>query len=348
MPRFSLPHAAWIGAALLAFAALTSARAADPPTTPAVDAPTTPAPDTPGHSRASANPADPARHSRASGNPADTHLRPAVIIVDPDADRPDDDGTPRVTIVPPRRIAPPQPADSAGDDDYDDDARPRALRPGDPAAFFVRYPWLAPGYPGHYHYGLDPRWPRTWQELHRAQRYERDRDRARRFNERDMARRAQRLLSAHGQALADGVAQLRAGDYRRAVVTLTLASELNQGDPACRIHLAQARLALGHDDEAAAVLRRALQLQPTLAHRDLDLDTYYPDDGTFAAHVDALAARLARPAAQRSAELHFLLGFLEFQRGRYDEAHAALRTAARAAPQDNLTRRLLTTTQPPR
>lgn len=191
----------------------------------------------------------------------------------------------------------------------------------------------------------DPAVARRWRQLRQAERAEQWLDRMERFNRRDMQQRKERLLSRHDQAVRDGLAAMRAGDYRQAVLDLTLAAELNQGDPACRIHLAQARVALGHDAEAAKSLRRALELQPKLVPTRLRLEQYYPREEDFDAEVDALAQRISsKPGA--SAEEYYLLGFMEFQRGRFDQAQAAFLQAARGLPKDDRVQMYLELTRP--
>ena len=137
---------------------------------------------------------------------------------------------------------------------------------------------------------------------------------------------------------------MRAGRFRAALVALTLAGELNQGDAACRLHLAQTRVALGHDKEAAEVLRRALQLQPKLVAMPLNLDRYYPEPENFASDIDALATRLAQ--RQATADEYFLLGFMQFQRGNFDAAYAAFEHTAAEMPKDELTQSYLQLTKP--
>ena len=160
--------------------------------------------------------------------------------------------------------------------------------------------------------------------------YERH-DARRRFNQEDMTRRAHKNLSNHERALQAGVRLLEHGQYAEAIVALTLAGKLDNGDPACRIHLAQARMAQGHYAEAGQAARRALQLQPKLVYLTLKLDSHYPKESTFDAHVDALAKASSE---SRSADVYFLLGFMEFQRGDFDASHAAFETANRIRPGD--------------
>ena len=167
---------------------------------------------------------------------------------------------------------------------------------------------------------------------------------ARLESEIDTAERTERLLARHAESLDAALRHLRAGEYSRAVAGLTLAAKLNQGDPACRIHLAQARLALGHYDEAAKVLRRALQLQPKLVYVDLKLDQYYPAGTTLSLLGDGLASWTA--GNDHTPEVSFLQGFIEHQRGRTDAAYAAFLKAAEGLPSDDLTRDDLSLTKP--
>ena len=160
--------------------------------------------------------------------------------------------------------------------------------------------------------------------------YERH-DARRRFNQEDMTRRAHKNLTNHERALQAGVRLLEHGQYAEAIVALTLAGKLDNGDPACRIHLAQARMAQGHYAEAGQAIRRALQLQPKLVYLTLNLDSHYPKESTFDEHIDALAEASSK---SRSADVYFLLGFMEFQRGDFDASHAAFDMANRLRPSD--------------
>ncbi|QOJ15425.1 MAG: tetratricopeptide repeat protein [Planctomycetia bacterium] len=180
----------------------------------------------------------------------------------------------------------------------------------------------------------------THDALHRAAQKNAERE----FNQWDMDRRQRRLETAHERMLAQGTELLRRGEYPRAVIALSAAADLDQGDPASRVQLAQARLALGHFDDAAAVLRRALQLQPKLAYMDLRLADRLPKAEDLAAHVGGLSEALGVNGGD--GEEWFLLGYLEFQRGRFGEAHAAFSRAAALLGKDDLTRVYLDLTKP--
>lgn len=225
--------------------------------------------------------------------------------------------------------------------------------------FSVFYPYLAYpdagfGYGRHGHGGAplherfyDRDLRRFFIDSAAAARGEERDDARRRFNQEDMTRRAHKVLSAHDRAMQEGVEQLRAGRYAEAVIALTLAAELDNGDPACRIHLAQARLARGHYAEAARALRRALELQPKLVYIPLRLEQYYPSDGDLAAHVRELESALGERAAA-DADEYLLLGYMRFQLGDFDRAHAAFASADGRRSDDKLTHQFLDITKPAR
>lgn len=278
---------------------------------------------------------------------APIRAQPAVLILRvtdaPAPDRP----TRHLAVVEPRGLRELPLAADRRAVEYADDGTPQ-LGPG--YELVRTYPPSPEQRDSHYYvYYVDlnnPEFADRWREFQHAQRAERRQARAERQNEQAWERRKLQLLDAHTQALQEGLDQLQAGKYREAVISLTRAAELNQGDPACRIHLAQARVALGHDADAAKVLRRALDLQPKLVPMVLGLEQYYPHEEDFAVQVDALAERVTgNPAA--TANDYFLLGFMEFQHGWLDEAHAAFRRAARQRPKDTLIQTYLDITKPP-
>ena len=198
-------------------------------------------------------------------------------------------------------------------------------------------------YGGYYAYGwsgYSASWADDYREYLRIQRKLRERE----FNRRDMAQREQRLLSQHERALRAGLDLLREGQPERATVAFTLAAKLNHGDPACRIHLAEARLAQGHYLEAGLALRRGLELQPKLVYMDLHVRDHYRDATALDTYVgrliDWLRVNQARP------EIYFLLGFCEFQRGNFEEAYVAFSRVIKAMPKDDLTLEYLQITKP--
>lgn len=188
--------------------------------------------------------------------------------------------------------------------------------------------------------------PFAFEDSFIARRLAAQQDSRRAFNTLEMAERKAQLLGAHEKALKTGLGLLSTGEYQKAVMVLTLAAELNQADPACRIHLAQARLALGHFDEAGLVLRRALQLQPKLLYVPLNLSESYSTPEVFDRHVDALRdwTRKNEP----SADTLLLLAYLELQRGDCAAAHAASRRVTDVHPRDELARTVASLTRPAR
>ncbi len=197
-----------------------------------------------------------------------------------------------------------------------------------------------------YQIDLDnPSVAKHWRELSKAQFAERRRQQALLKGERKWKQRKRRLLDANRQAVYDGIALLRAESYRHALIKLALAAELNHGDPISRLHLAQARMALGHDAEAGRLLRRALELQPKLVPMKLNLDEYYSSPLEFHAQIDALTQRLEEKK-DASHDEHFLLGFMEFQRDRWEAAHEQFRRAAETLKDDDRLKKFLSLTRP--
>jgi len=198
-------------------------------------------------------------------------------------------------------------------------------------------------YGGYYTYGWadSPDW---WEDVYRAMRRAEHVEEQRAFDRRDMAERKERLLNQHERALRNGLRQLKEGQPERATIALTLAAKLNQGDPACRIYLAQSRVAQGQYVEAAMALRRALELQPKLIYVDLHLADQYPSEADLDRYVSRLAKWVSENKTQP--EVYFLLGFLEFQRGDFDAAHAAFERFRQVRPDDALTLEYLSITKP--
>lgn len=165
----------------------------------------------------------------------------------------------------------------------------------------------------------------------------------RQFNEADTDRRRDRLLTAHAAALERGLGLLATGEYRAAATALTLAARLDEGDPACRIHLAQAWLALGQHDAAGKALRRGLELQPELALMPLKLAKHYAAPTELDAHVARLDAAVQAGEAGRDGV--FLLGFLQYQRGRMEAAQQCFTRIADGKRRDLLVRTLIDVTR---
>ncbi len=242
----------------------------------------------------------------------------------------------------PSADAPPLPAP------YDKVPRlPDGLTPYGPGVQQIQ-PWPTSGY--RFGWGVFPPDAERTRDFVRTQARQREREHWRLWNRLDMDERKQKLLSAHGRALRTGVRQLRAGAYREAAISLRLAAQLNQADPACRIHLAQALIAIGHDSAAAEAIERALSLQPKLVYLTLGLDGYYPTPDGLASHVTALAERVAErrrtlPSASRFSQ-HLLVSFLALQAGDLELAYAGARRAAYLNPRHESAATLVELTRP--
>jgi len=151
--------------------------------------------------------------------------------------------------------------------------------------------------------------------------------------------RKQRLLRNRGEALRAGLLAFRNGRYDRAADLFSLACELDHGDPASRLHAAQALFALGQYKEAIRKIRRAFELQPKLIYLKFDLRRDYGNPKDFAEQL----ARFRRVLAERPnwAAGYLLLGYQLLYSGQRGPAHEAFRKAAALHPADELVRKML-------
>lgn len=134
------------------------------------------------------------------------------------------------------------------------------------------------------------------------------------------------------------------GRYDQAADLFTLATELDNGDAASRLHAAQALLALEQYDQAVPLIRRALDLQPRLIHLKFDLRRDYGDVRDFEEQIDALRRTvLANPHWQ---EGHLLLGYELLFSGQRAQAHQVLARAVSLNPADKLAAKLLKASVP--
>ncbi|HRX86802.1 MAG TPA: hypothetical protein P5572_17385, partial [Phycisphaerae bacterium] len=76
---------------------------------------------------------------------------------------------------------------------------------------------------------------------------------------------------AYIDAMSEGVGLFRETRYAEAVGAFVRAAELNQGDPAARLHAAYALVAIGNYDDALLMIRRAIQLQSRLLYLPLSI-----------------------------------------------------------------------------
>lgn len=139
--------------------------------------------------------------------------------------------------------------------------------------------------------------------------------------------------------MRNGLAAFRQGDYATAVRQFILAANLNQGDAASRLHAAHAMVALGHYDEAAPAVRRAIQLQPQLVYLSLDIRADYGVKQDFDVHYAKLKSATEQQADHP--DLWFLLGYYQFFSGRAQDAYPSLKKSDELAPGSRTTQRLL-------
>ncbi len=158
----------------------------------------------------------------------------------------------------------------------------------------------------------------------------------RRFQE--WQQKAELGLGSYLKAMEQGGAAFRSGDYGAAARHFILAAKLNQGDPASRLHVVHALVALGHYEDAVPALRRALQLQPRLVYLPLDIRGEYGRPGDFPEHLSKLTAAADQDADDAGRCL--LLGYYQFFSGSGAEAASSLARAVELAPTDSAARDL--------
>jgi tetratricopeptide (TPR) repeat protein len=127
-------------------------------------------------------------------------------------------------------------------------------------------------------------------------------------------------------AVQDGIGAFRSGDYGEAARQFLLATELHRGDPVSHLHAVHALTAQGRYDEAAAMLRRALQLQPKIVFLPADIRREYGREQDFNDHLHRLEQ--AAQSGEGAADLWMLLGYYQFFSDRRGDA---LRSFSRAA-----------------
>lgn len=167
------------------------------------------------------------------------------------------------------------------------------------------------------------------------------------LNALDMEERGYRLLTRSEAAIGEGLDLQRSGDYRRAMLSFRLAAELNQSDPASRIHLAQSLLALRQYPSAGAALRRALSLQPKLVFVSLDWSADFESAAAWDEVVETMERWYAGVAGDRlPADSAFLVGYVRFSQGDWAGAQEAFRLAAARGKWDDALRALLELSAP--
>jgi tetratricopeptide (TPR) repeat protein len=146
--------------------------------------------------------------------------------------------------------------------------------------------------------------------------------------------RTERLLHSRDEALKAGLDAFVHGQYDQAADCFMLGTELDHGDPASRIHAAQALIALEQFEEAVPLIRRALSLQPRLIRQKFDLRQDYGAPNDFYQQIDSLKKFLA--ANPNWQDGYVLLGYEFLYSGQRAEAHSVLGRAVSLDPTDTL------------
>lgn len=152
-------------------------------------------------------------------------------------------------------------------------------------------------------------------------------------------RRDESLLRRNSMMVQAGLESFAAGQYERAAVSFLGGADANQGDAASRIFAGHALFALGRYDEAAKLIRRALELQPLLSTANYDIRDDYGRQGDFDRHNAALEQYVA--AHPRDAAGHVVLGYVRYYSTGPGSAYDPLVRARRLDPHNELVEKLL-------
>src|SRR5262249_20142172 len=152
-------------------------------------------------------------------------------------------------------------------------------------------------------------------------------------------RRDEQLLQANIASTADGTELFKAGLYERAAVRLLNAADLNQGDALCRVRAGHALFALGRYDEAVKFIRRAFELQATLATLSYDLRDEYGRMRDFDQQFATLEQFVSSHPCDPSGLL--MLGYVRYFTTGPGSAYTVLRCAKSLDPRNELIDKLL-------
>lgn len=151
--------------------------------------------------------------------------------------------------------------------------------------------------------------------------------------------RERQLIETNRSMKSEGFDYFRGGDFENAAVKFLGAAEQHHGDAASRLFAGHALFALGRYNDAHELLRRAFELQPSLAYARFDPRSDYGDRALFDQHLLNLRQYVRRqPTDPAAAVVHAYMTY-------YDEgmtqALPLLEHAARLSPRDSLVVRLL-------
>jgi len=152
-------------------------------------------------------------------------------------------------------------------------------------------------------------------------------------------RRDESLLARNASLTSEGSAQLRAGYYERAAVTLLAAAEANHDDALSRVRAGHALFVLGRYDEAVRHIRRAFELQPELATIQYDMRDDFGRKGDFDRQFVALERFVSgHPGNAAGATM---LAYVRYYTSGAGSAYPMLRAAKRLDSQNELVDKLL-------
>lgn len=151
-------------------------------------------------------------------------------------------------------------------------------------------------------------------------------------------KRERKLVTSAREMREDGRERFAAGDYETAAVRFLGAAELDHGDAAARIHAGHALFALGRYADAAGLLRRGLELQPTLAYAAFDPRLDYGNPTDFGQHMSRLRDRVTQHPGDAGAQI--VLAYMVYYTEGPTKARPLLALARAISPRDSLVERL--------
>lgn len=149
---------------------------------------------------------------------------------------------------------------------------------------------------------------------------------------------AQRAMEEYLFVVDSGDDAFFRADYNEAARHYLLACELNQGDPTARLNAAHALTTQGRYAQAGSRIRRALSLQPKIAHFMIDIRSAYGRPADFERHLADLQAATEK---SDNPKVWLLLAYYLYNSGAGDIAVDVLEHAAELAPDDRVIERFL-------
>jgi len=153
--------------------------------------------------------------------------------------------------------------------------------------------------------------------------------------------RAKRIMGPHkslesfseakfNQHMRAAESYLRQGMYYRAADSFTLASIYKVDDPRSLAGKGHALFAAGEYISSALFLSRALEIDPEYARTEIDFVTMLGGMGKLQSRIAEVKEWLERSGAD---ELQFLLGYVYYRMGRFQEAKEAIDIAYKKMPE---------------